>query len=130
MKKLKDSILEKLKVNDENAASNNKIDKTLELVKHNFDKTFSNTNIKYTKGLDVNGNKIQIGDLVMYSYSSGGYDELFMFKVGVVIDFENNSYGNKVILNIDGDEEKPITSKVYCGSVMIIKPEFIEKLYK
>lgn len=130
MKQICQHISEKLKIDDENSASNNKLDKALEIVKYNFDKTFSNTNIKYTKGLDVNGNKIQIGDLVMYSYSSGGYDELFMFKVGVVIDFENNSYGNKVILNIDGNEEKPITSKVYCGSVMIVKPELMEKLYK
>ena len=50
MKRICQHISEKLKVNDENVVSNGKIDKALELVKDKFNKTFSNTNIKFLIG--------------------------------------------------------------------------------
>ena len=86
--------------------------------------------IKYNKKFDCNGKLLEIGDLVMYGYSTGGFDGFQLFRIGVVIGFEATSYGSKVILNISGDKEEPITTKEYCGAVMKVAQNMVKNLYK
>ena len=134
MKNLNNILAESL-MDDENEIMDRTYDlakmlNALSIVKKFFSIKISTSRIKYNKKFDCNGKSLEIGDLVMYGYNTGGFDGFQLFKIGVVIGFEATSYGSKVILNISGDKEEPITTKEYCGAVMKVTQNIVKNLYK
>ena len=136
MKNLDDILAESL-MDDENEIMDRTYDSAkmlnaLSIVKkfHSISNNISTSKIKYNKKFDCNGKLLEIGDLVMYGYSTGGFDSFQLFRIGVVIGFEATQYGSKVILNISGDKEEPITTKAYCGAVMKVAQNMVKNLYK
>lgn len=134
MKRLLDIIKESI-LDDENKIMDRTYDSAkllnvLPIVKKFFSIKISTSRIKYNKKFDCNGKSLEIGDLVMYGYNTGGFDGFQLFKIGVVIGFEATQYGSKVILNISGDKEEPVTTKEYCGAVMKVTQNMVKDLYK
>jgi hypothetical protein len=136
MKRLHDIVSESLLDGEDEimdkAYGSIKMSNALAIVKKFFSikGDISVSRIKYNKKFDCNGKLLEVGDLVMYGYSTGGFDGFQLIRIGVVIGFEATSYGSKVVLNISGDKEKPITTKEYCGAVMKVTPNMVKNLYK
>lgn len=127
MRTLQESILGDVETDVDNYVKKRKL---LEIVKKHFNSDNSPIKFKYNRKSDVNGKKLEIGDLVMYPYRTGGNDEIYKYNLGVIIDIYNNDYGSYAKLNINGNEDKPVTHTVYCINVMKVTPNMVKNLYK
>lgn len=132
MKHLRESLLDDENEIIDRTYNSAKMLNALSIVKkfYSVANNISTSRIKYNKRFDCNGKLLEIGDLVMYGYSTGGFDGFQLFKIGVVVGFEVISYGSKVVLNISGDKENAITTKEYCGAVMKVAQNIVKNLYK
>lgn len=134
MKNLLESILDNIEDTLSKGDTYIKNQKSLEAVKNHYNKieTLTLSKLKYNKKLDAAGNKLEIGDLVMFPYKigGGGNNELYQYLVGVIIDFSMTTYGNYIKLNISGDSNNPVTTTVYSGCVIKTTPNIIKNLYK
>lgn len=128
--KIKESILDDVETSLAKGDEYIKKHKSLEIVKKYFNNNISPLKFKYNRKTDVNGKKLEIGDLVMYPYRTGGYEELYKYNLGVIIDIYSNDYGSYVKLNINGNEDKPSTDTVYCINVMKVTPNMVKNLYR
>lgn len=134
MRNLLESLLDDIEDTLSKGDTYIKSQKSLDAVKKHYNKikNLTSSQIKFNEQLDAVGNKLEIGDLVMFPYkiNGGGNDELYQYLVGVIIDFSMTTYGNYVKLNINGNTKTPATVSVYNGCVIKTTPHIIKNLYK
>lgn len=104
--------------------------KHLDIVKKHFDSNIKISNLKYNRKTDATGKKLEIGDLVMYPRQNGGYDNLYKYELGIIMNIYNTVSGSQVKLNISGDKDKYTTDTVYCINVIKVTPSMVKNLYK
>lgn len=91
-------------------------------------------NLKQNSPTDMVGNKLEVGDYVIFGDGTGGWGNEYYVNAGVIVLIYDEHNYKKCLINIDGDykPDKYCEGNAYryCNNVLKTTPAFIKKMYK
>jgi hypothetical protein len=91
-------------------------------------------NLKQNSQTDMAGNKLEVGDYVIFGDDTGGWGNKYYINAGVIVSFYDEHNYKKCLINIYGDykpdEFAEGNTRRYCNTVLKTTQAFIKKMYK